>query len=249
MMRSITILVLPSFAAGVQLWSDHTLVQAQLGSDGEATIVAAGPTKTEMFRNLAAHAAKGLDLCNFNYTAGVPKKSNCTKPQTQKLIEEESMCLAAANISCPDGSCLGSPFLLNNSIFFDKYPMRCFMTDDTPPKWFFNPVGYWPTAADISGTPICVEVEYIEGKKGSNDCGSDEYTNILSQKECRTSALCMNNATHEQFTVLNATDQKKYPKGCHIQTDGEVSFNELTTGSPSEGTPLCHLKVKSTTVR
>merc|ERR1719316_410632 len=177
----------------------------QMGSGGEMEMVS-GPSKEEMLANLAAHAkktkakakakSKVSDLCDYNYTAGPSRKSNCTNPKTQTLIEEESMCRAAAQLACPDGSCLGHPFSLN-SHWFDKYPMRCFMTEETPPKWHFNPSGYWPSASDLTGVPVCVEVEYINGTANSNDCGSDEYENVMDEDDCRTVATCLSFCIHD----------------------------------------------------
>lgn len=206
-------------------------------------IVKKGPTKADMLHNLAAHAltakakAKGGDLCNYNYTAGNPQTNNCTEPATQKMIEESSMCEAAAKAACPDESCIGAPFMLGSE-FFNQYPMRCFMTEDDPPKWHFNPSGYWPAATE--GTPVCVEIEFKNGTKDSNDCGDENYVNVMDEDECRTAATCLAKCIHDQFRVLNATEQDKFPKGCHVAPDGCVEFNTIATDPANpQGTPMC----------
>merc|ERR1719478_1165416 len=104
-------------------------------------------------------------LCRWNFTKGEAKKSNCTNPDSEKMIESESRCREAAKFHCPKGECIGHPFMIDYA-YFNDYPMRCFVTDAG--KYFFNPSGYWPT--NISGTPICEIVEYINGTENSDDC-------------------------------------------------------------------------------
>jgi len=258
-MKSIAVFVLPLWAAAL-----HSEYSSLIRRQNELQFGAGGDTKRvqaisrEEKADVLARRAKGPgpvqhvvhDLCNYNYVAGPTKTNNCTDPDTQSLIEDQSMCEAAAkksDTSCSDGSCMGQPFK-KLDVDFNKFPMRCFKMDDG--KWYFNPTPYWPTDDNMEGTPVCVTVEYLNGTADSDDCGSDEYENIDDENECRTCATCLSKIPQSQFRVgVNSTDdQAKFPKGCHIMSDGTtVQFNQRTDGSASaaKGTPLCKLKTTS----
>lgn len=155
------------------------------------------------------------------------------------------MCKSAANISCPDGSCIGDPFILH-STDYNKHPANCFMTEDTPPKWFFNPAGYDPNITE-GGTPMCAVQEYINGTKDANECGDDKYTNIMIEDDCQGLAVCLAYCRESEFRVLNTTEQAHHPKGCHINPkDGCVLFNNGTgTAGQIKGIPVCEIKKKT----
>jgi hypothetical protein len=185
------------------------------------------------------------DLCNCNFTHGETMKNNCTNPATQSLIEDESLCEKAAKLSCPDESCIGSPFKID-STWFDKHPIRCFIEDSdatnpstTVAKWYFNPSGYQP-ANIVSGTPICQQREFNEGTSDTSDCASTEYTNIMDEWKCRNAATCLSSCIHDEFRILNDTEKKMAPKGCHNSTLGCLRFNDYTGDDVvPAGTPVC----------
>jgi hypothetical protein len=233
----------------------------QLGVGGEMTALEVensastiGPTQEQMLHNLAMMTNKqhsSRDLCRYSFLAGTPSTSDCINPAGSPMLEQRiqavSMCEAAANASCPtDGSCIGSPFLLG-SADFNKYPADCFMTTDTPPKWFFNPSGYVP-AITTGGTPMCRIEQYINGTTDANECGNDKYQNVMVEDDCQGLAVCLAYCREAEFRVLNGTEQAQHPKGCHINpADGCIRFNtgEGTTGQ-IKGIPVCEVKPTGT---
>lgn len=258
-MRSVAVFMLPLLAAA--LHSDQSSLirrqnEVQLGAGGDMMRAQARPSMQEVI----ASRAKGPvapehvvhDLCDYNYVVGAAGQSNCTDSATQSVMEEESMCEAAAKkltgASCDDGSCLGDPFM-KTGVDFNKFPKSCFKTADG--KWYYNPSPYWPTAAEATAIPVCVTVEFLNGTLNTDDCGSDEYENIVDQDECRTCATCLTKMQQPQFRVEGdptGTGSADFPKGCHIMGDGAtVQFNKrvalLQGGTTTPvGTPLCKLK-------
>jgi len=194
---------------------------------------------------------RGEDLCNAHYEEGNPKTNNCTDPTIQTMIEEDAQCEEAAELSCPDKSCIGDRgagtdnFILDNW-WYDKRPKRCFLSDDTPPKWFYNPSGFWP-ASIAAGTPVCVQLKYIDGTADSNLCDNDKYEIIMDEEKCRTYATCLNECVFQEFRELNASAQEAAPKGCHKTPSGCIRFNNMTLLSGAEpsqpkGIPVCEAK-------
>lgn len=248
----VTVLVLPAFAAGATLHSDgperpgrlmrRERKAVQLNSGGGMTV----EKKSSPAVGLAKTIAKtSQELCSFNFTAGTASTSNCTNPNTQKLMQDPGMCLSVAKASCPgqNGLCYGSPFVINVSSFFDVWPKGCFTDDSDPPVWFFNPAGYWPENI-AGGTPMCVEPEYINGTEATSDCGQDEYELMTVEYDCRSAKICLGEEAYDMFRTLDATEQQARPKGCHFGPDHTVKFNPVATAPTGtvQGKPLCHLK-------
>jgi len=220
-------------------------------------------SKRTSFKNVKEHRS---DLCNDNYVQGKPNTADCSAPgkdgSARKAIEEPTMCMEAAREECADDSCLGSPFVID-SCYFDYYPKRCFLTEAG--KWFFNPSGFTPTklmgtptcpgqtGAVGKASPVCVQVEYINGttsSAGATECPTG-FEVIMHEDTCRTAATCLAYCPEEQFRVLNVTHPGQAadategaPLGCHINpADGCARFNTLpvTAGQTITGIPICNL--------
>lgn len=268
----IAVLVASTVVAGSSVNSDHHSVvrrhsdAVEMLANGEVKIVEApsqeSQPKQEAVQRLHSSAidamldrvnmarTKEVDICDLNFTQGVPLKNNCSIPETQSLIEDQSLCEKAAKLSCPDESCIGDPPLKDfkiTSTWFDKHPMRCFVVEDPDPtdptktvtKWFFNPSGYQPANIE-SGTPICQQHEFHEGDLDSSDCDSEHYTNIMDEWKCRNAAKCMSSCIHDEFRILDEAKKKLAPKGCHNSTLGCLQFNDYTgDDAVPKGTPIC----------
>jgi len=254
----IAVLVVSSIAAGsaISADADHSAVMrrhvgaVQLDATGEMKVISAARS--------TPRGKMKPDECNVNYIKGKQGTNNCTDPKTQTLIEDSWQCKEAAERACPDGTC----FSANNTDFqldmysWEHHPWRCYQSED---KWFYNPIGYRPqnlTGNDPQGkkggTPVCVQVEYINGTEDSNSCGPDdgEYEHIMVESVCHNAATCLSQCRPDAFRTPDA-EMQNTPKGCHIvPTTGCVMFNTHTTGctgASCSGKPLCAIKQEHTT--
>lgn len=269
MMRSMFLLALPALGAAATIHSEQAsshkgLMRKNvvLHASGEIKILASGPAATEMVQTVRGNtdtepSIKNKDLCDFNFTEGEVGASTCTDTKTQQQIDKPSMCLSAATAAVarhPDKFAIGNPFVIDVPVDYAKYPQGChYSKKDGKDVWFHNPVGYKPELNNtITGTPVCVETEFINGTDNSNECGNDEYSNILDEEECKTFANCQSDCTHEFFRVLNVTLQKNLPAGCHTDSQGCVLFNNDTSMTSAirdkdniHAKPACQINYKA----
>lgn len=201
---------------------------------------------TEMLDNINGRS-KLDDLCNYNYTHGKAGTNDCA--EGGEFIEESIECENIAKLACPDPphACLGNLFVLD-SWWYDKRPKRCYISDEKPPKWYYNPSGFTP-ANILGGTPVCREIRYKEGTEDSNTC-PEHYENIMNENDCRTAANCLNDSPYDEFRYLDAAGQNAAPKGCHKTAKdsvakGDVRYNNMssipghTDPSAPKGQPIC----------
>lgn len=187
------------------------------------------------------------DLCNYNYTHGTKGTNTCA--DAGEYIEEDIECKNVAMLACPEPphSCLGDKFVLDDW-WYDKRPKRCYISDETPPKWYYNPSGDTPKDI-IGGTPVCREVRYKDGDEDANTC-PEHYESIMNEYECRTAANCLNDRAYDEFRYLSEAEQNAAPKGCHktakdSDAKGDVRFNNMSAipdhADPSapKGQPIC----------
>lgn len=240
------VLVVSSFAVGSvhseKVMRRHGgLVQTELDAGGKLSVFKDEPKEAmdidaQLERvnsaNKARSSLKVTATCDWNYTKGTAKTNNCAAMSA--YIEEDLECKNQAMLACPDPphACIGETFVLEGEEAEDKAPKRCYVSDETPPKWYFNNAGGAP-ANIIGGTPVCKQVEYINGTQDTNSCGSDHYENIMDEEVCRKAANCINDCAYEEFRVLTADDQNAAPKGCHKTaatsvSKGCVRFNNMS---------------------
>lgn len=159
----------------------------------------------------------------------------------------EKACYSSAAVLEPPHSCLGDKFVLDDW-WYDKRPKRCYISDETPPKWYYNPSGDTPKDI-IGGTPVCREVRYKDGDEDANTC-PEHYESIMNEYECRTAANCLNDRAYDEFRYLSEAEQNAAPKGCHktakdSDAKGDVRFNNMSAipdhADPSapKGQPIC----------
>lgn len=200
--------------------------------------------------NAAKHSTRE-DMCNINFVRGDAGTSTC--PDDSERMQEPAECETAAELSCPDRSCLGGPsFSLNLTQqtmgIWDERPKGCYVSTDG--TWNYNPVGGDPDPGPSdSYIPVCEQPEYLEGTADSaEDCGSDSYEPILSNDECLAAAGCTNKCRPDVFMIIDVANQNKRPKGCFIATEGSfvgcALFNNMTTATPTapKGKPYCKRK-------
>jgi len=261
MANSLAVVVsLPFLAAGASLFSDSSNTASRVIRREAALMDAHGqlsrdsPSRHDVTKFLMDQASKSKvklgDWCDYNYVEGVVSTKTCQDPAVERQINEPAMCLVAANATCPDGSCLPSnmsKFVLKDEASMAKYTTGCFKNEDTPPKWYYNPIEVTQASSTVVGTPMCLLVEYINGTAGTNDCGKQEYDNIVNEDDCRSLATCLSYCTHGQFRILDPHEVELAPKGCHVDAqDGCVVFNN-NTGTPqgpiaANSKPLCMVK-------
>lgn len=244
--------------------SDHGMVRREGRSDhfnsNEHTVEAVSSPAPSDAQNVAGGHTIAFQspMCEINYTFGEAGKTVCKNENAQRIMDEEGMCLSTARVHCPDHSCISSdlPFTLNETTDYDLYPRGCFFTTDG--IWRYNPAGYTPdiTTTGFSGTPVCEEVQFINGTHNSNHCGNDDYEPLMNEFACRNAATCIGARHPVQFRDLNHSMQNVHPKGCHYETYGDmrswVMFNpcdNLTDGTPNDpnlrGQIICSLKPSS----
>lgn len=250
--------------------SDHGMVRREATSNAHLVEAASSPAPSDP-QNVAGghHIAFQSPMCEINYTFGESGKTVCKNPSAQRIMFEPGMCESSARVHCPDHSCISGDldFVLNDTADYDLYPRGCFFTTDANGKqtWRYNPAGFTPdiTTAGFSGTPVCEEVQFINGTANSNGCGNDDYEPLMDETACRNAVTCIGAPHPVQFRDLNQTMQNVHPKGCHyethevvttgaIATESWVMFNPcdtLESGTPSDpnlrGQIICSLKPSS----
>jgi len=200
-------------------------------------------------KHKSLHKLKDLNLCNDAFQKGSANSNDCAETW-HVLITDWPTCDAAAKLSCPDTNntppvydCLGFPFEISGD-WQRKYPKGCFINANDA-KWYYNPVGDIPSGT-ITGTPVCVEKQYVSGTAGSRSTCPSGYSTINDEMECRSAAVCRSFCTYQEFRVLNTTTEDQRPKGCHQLSDGCLQFNNKSEdpecdvgGTSCTGVPLC----------
>lgn len=217
---------------------------------------------------------KPANFCKNYFPVGTADAAagtfGCTDPTHEKMMQEADMCEDAARRACPktntscEGNqchaCFGDPFTLAHVLVpgsdpprseYQKYPKGCFMNEEDPPMWHYNPTGEKQGVAPLSdgeytpqvGTPVCYVVQYIYGAADSNDCGDALYSNIADEENCRFTAGCMGDGCDEvEWRIYNTSDRyEKVPTGCHVGVDGKARFNENAAPSAPKGKAVCQL--------
>lgn len=263
-MRSIAVFLLFTLAAGVQLstvsteQSIHEAIMRRQTESWEAFAISTENEEEQQQKEVRdapprerpSKKKKRDDSCEYRYVLGDSGSTDCTTKTNTRDVQGSAKCREYAEddagASFTDDMLL-NPFILNNnSGDFVRYPWNCFKTDQG--KYGYNPSGLKPTTVGSGHKPMCEEVTYINGTQDTNDCGNDDYENIMDEDKCRTAYRCEDLYAHHQFRdeVLadNGTEAALAPKGCHIEADGGVRYSESTTGCASgscAGIPMCVL--------
>lgn len=262
-MRSIAVFLLFALAAGVQLstvsteQSIHEAIMRRQMESEEAFAISTENEEEQQQKEVrdapirerpSTKKKKRDDSCEYRYVLGDDGAADCTSKTNTRAVQGAAKCEEYAEDIEGDNwdeSKKLNPFILTNaSGDFVKYPWNCFKTDGD--KYGYNPSGLAPTAVGAGHKPICEEVTYINGTQDTNECGNDDYENIMVEGDCRTALRCEALMAHHQFrdSVLNGSEAAAAPKGCHIEADGEVRFSDSTTGCASgscAGVPICVL--------
>jgi len=212
------------------------------------------------------------NFCSKYFPVGVADATagtfSCTDPVHEHMMIESDMCEDAARRACPKAdatcegnqchACFGIPFVLLHVLVpgtdydeYAKYPKGCFMNEEDPPMWHYNPTGEVQGVAPLKtgeytprvGTPVCYVTQYLYGAADSNDCGDPLYSNIADEDNCRLTAGCMGDGPDEvEWRIYNTSARyEKTPTGCHVGADGKTRFNENLAPSAPKGKALCQL--------
>lgn len=185
-----------------------------------------------------------INICDDQFEQGPTDTNDCPASAAASMsrINDSGVCLQAAQLYCPDTdpsdgsdtySCVGSGFLILNASEQQLHPLGCFMRESDN-QWFYNPSGLRHNGS-ITGIPICIEPEFANGTAGSRNTCPVGYSLIDDEYTCRSVAECQDLCTHQQFRVINSTEEDAHPKGCHRAADSCVQFNNKTGGDPTCG--------------
>jgi len=264
-MFSMICFLLPLLAAGATLQSERSSEISVMRRETQVQFGARGDMRP------AKQGEDPPNFCSKYFPVGTTDGTfACTDPTHEHMMRESDMCEDAARRACPktnsscEGnqchSCFGIPFVLEHHCVdgptclvteYQKYPKGCFMNEDTPPKWHYNPTGEVQGVAPLAsgeytplvGTTVCYVEQYKYGTTDSNACGDALYSNIADEDNCRLTAGCLGDGPDEvEWRIYNTSARyDTVPTGCHVGTDGKTRFNENPAPSAPVGKAVCQL--------
>jgi hypothetical protein len=195
-------------------------------------------------------------FCNNDFPVGLDKTSNCTNGgvNNEILIDGESMCQQAAEEA--GARIVDGKFTIatwgDRQYWEPKRPMGCFKeacASGTGTCYYFNAVGYWPTAID-GGQPICNRPKHVNGTKNVAGGCPAGYAVIDDEDTCRSAANCLQYTQADEFRIgtLNGSRHLDFVRGCFFdeEADGsltvyynaETNLGDCTT---CKGTQICNV--------
>jgi hypothetical protein len=220
----------------------------------------------ELVHQAKAHLSS-QDYCDMDFplgnkdTKGECKDSNPGNgDNSTKAIEESNggeslMCEKAAELA---GATVPDFTYSIGSDDYNKHPKGCFLhscsQDIVKNCYFYNGAPSQPTAATVSGTPVCFRPKYQNGTQFNSEaptdtggCDTPDYAVISTYQDCFDYATCKNSVVcknqHFKIGDHNASKHLDYPKGCFQHSDGCVYWNDvpaaLGDATSVTGRPVC----------